>query len=293
MTALSSARLAAIAAVALAVIIAFDGYFTVQQYQRTVVTRFGQLTYVAEPGFHFKLPFVDATRPFRIDITDVSPEKPVNTYTIDNQEVDILFNVYYRVPADRVAFIYQNVSDARERLYIMAVDRLKVEMGKVNVTSVAEKRGQLRDAVKAVLQNDAKSLGIEVTDFQLTNLQYDEGFRNAVKNAAVQKANIEAVEYQRQQAEKSAETARIQAIGQANAARETARGAADARVLQATAEAKAIQLQGEAQAAAIRAQADALKANPDLVNLRRAERWDGKLPTAIYGSAPIPFLQTQ
>ena len=293
MKGLSSAHLAAIAAVILAFIVAFDGYFTVQQYQRTVVTRFGQLTYVAEPGFHFKLPFVDATRPFRIDITDVAPDRAVNTYTIDNQEVDILFNVYYRVPVDQVAFIYQNVSDARERLYIMAVDRLKVEMGKVNVTSVAEKRGQLRDAVKAVLQNDAKSLGIEVTDFQLTNLQYDEGFRNAVKNAAVQKANIEAVEYQRQQAEKAAETARIQAIGQANAARETARGAADARVLQATAEAKAIQLQGEAQAAAIQAQAEALKANPELVNLRRAERWDGKLPTAIYGSAPIPFLQSQ
>lgn len=293
MKALSPARFAAAAAVVFALIVAFDGYFTVQQYQRTVVTRFGQVTYVADPGFHFKLPFVEATHPFRIDITDVAPEKPVNTYTIDNQEVDILFNVYYRVPADQVAFIYQNVNDARERLYIMAVDRLKVEMGKVNVTSVAEKRGQLRDAVKAVLQNDAKSLGIEVTDFQLTNLQYDEGFRNAVKNAAVQKANIEAVEYQRQQAEKSAETARIQAIGQANAARETAAGAADARVLQATAEAKAIQLQGEAQAAAIHAQADALKANPDLVNLRRAERWDGKLPTAIYGSAPIPFLQTQ
>lgn len=293
MKGLSSAHIAAIAAVILAFIVAFDGYFTVQQYQRTVVTRFGQLTYVAEPGFHFKLPFVDATRPFRIDITDVAPDRAVNTYTIDNQEVDILFNVYYRVPVDQVAFIYQNVSDARERLYIMAVDRLKVEMGKVNVTSVAEKRGQLRDAVKAVLQNDAKSLGIEVTDFQLTNLQYDEGFRNAVKNAAVQKANIEAVEYQRQQAEKAAETARIQAIGQANAARETARGAADARVLQATAEAKAIQLQGEAQAAAIQAQAEALKANPELVNLRRAERWDGKLPTAIYGSAPIPFLQSQ
>ena len=293
MKGLSSAHIAAIAAVILAFIVAFDGYFTVQQYQRTVVTRFGQLTYVAEPGFHFKLPFVDATRPFRIDITDVAPDRAVNTYTIDNQEVDILFNVYYRVPVDQVAFIYQNVSDARERLYIMAVDRLKVEMGKVNVTSVAEKRGQLRDAVKAVLQNDAKSLGIEVTDFQLTNLQYDEGFRNAVKNAAVQKANIEAVEYQRQQAEKAAETARIQAIGQANAARETARGAADARVLQATAEAKAIELQGQAQAAAIQSQAEALKANPELVNLRRAERWDGKLPTAIYGSAPIPFLQTQ
>ena len=45
---------------------------------------------------------------------------------------------------------------------------------------------------------------------------------------------------------------------------------------------RAIQLQGEAQAAAIRAQADALKANSNLVELRRAERWDGKLPVNVY-----------
>jgi len=64
-------------------------------------------------------------------------------------------------------------------------------------------------------------------------------------------------------------------------------------LLQAQAEAKGIQLRGEAQAAAIKAQADALKANTELVNLRRAERWDGKLPTNIYGSAPLPFLNVQ
>jgi hypothetical protein len=49
-------------------------------------------------------------------------------------------------------------------------------------------------------------------------------------------------------------------------------------------------LQGEAQAAAIRAQANALKSNPTLIDLRKAERWDGKLPAAIYAGAPIPFL---
>jgi uncharacterized membrane protein YqiK len=72
--------------------------------------------------------------------------------------------------------------------------------------------------------------------------------------------------------------------------REQAKGAADARLLQAQAEAKAIALQGEAQAAAIRAQAEALKSNPTLIDLRKAERWDGKLPAAIYAGAPIPFL---
>lgn len=266
-------------------------YFTVSQNQMAVVTRFGQLQYVADPGLHFKIPFVDAVYPYRTDIQALYPEKAVNTYTVDNQEVDIVFTVFYRIPADQVAFIFTNNRDYETRLMSMTIDRLKAALGQVNVQSVAERRGELRDTIKSTLVHDTKPLGMDVTDFQLTDMQYTQAFRQAVNNAAVQKANIEAVEYQRQQAMKSAETAKIKAEGDANAVRARAAGDADARLLNATAEAKAIQLQGEAQAAAIRAQAEALKANPNLVDLRKAERWDGKLPTSLYGSAPIPFIQ--
>ena len=276
-------------------------YFTVAPNEQAVVTWLGKIVRTEGPGGHVKMPFFESVRLFRTDIADVSPDRPINTYTVDNQEVDVLFNVFYRLPAGQVAHIYESVPDYRQRLYTIAIDRLKAEMGKVNVSAVAEKRGELRNAIKTVLQRDAQSLGIEVTDFQLTNLEYDKRFRDAVASAAVQKANIEQVEYQRQQAEKQAESDRITAIGRANAAREAARGAADAsllqaeanakaRILQANAEAEAIKAQGEAQAAAIQAQAAALKANPDLVNLRKAERWDGKLPTNMYAGAPIPFL---
>jgi regulator of protease activity HflC (stomatin/prohibitin superfamily) len=265
-------------------------FFTVDQNQMTVVTRFGELEYVADPGLHFKLPFVNATTSYRTDIQEIHPEKPVNTYTVDNQEVDVMFTIFYRVPPNRVAFIFSSNRDYQSRILSLAVDRLKAAMGQVNVQIVAEKRGELRDNIKVILVRDMAPLGVEITDFQLTDMQYTQSFRQAVNNAAVQKANIESVEYQRQQAEKQALTARIEAEGKANAQRAAAAGAADARLLQAQAEAKAIQLQGEAQAAAIRAQAEALKTNPNLVELRRAERWDGKLPTNIYGSAPIPFL---
>ena len=278
------------AAILVLLMVILDSYFTVSQNAMAVVTRFGELRYVAGPGFHLKLPFVDSTEAYRIDIQEQHPEKGVNTYTVDNQEVDVVFTVFYRLPPDRIAFVYANNRDFRERLYSMTIDRLKAAMGQVNVQSVAEKRAELRDTIKATLSRDATALGIEVLDFQLTDLQYTEAFRAAVNNAAVQKANIESVEYQRQQAQKAAETAKIKAEGEANAVRAAAAGAADARVLQATAEATAIKLQGEAQAAAIRAQAEALTANPDLVNLRKAERWDGKLPSAIYAGAPIPFL---
>lgn len=268
-------------------------YFTVDQNELTVVTRFGQLEYVAGPGLHFKIPFVNGTQAYRTDILTLSPEGGVNTYTVDNQEVDIVFTIFFRIPADKVAYIYTNNRDYRARLSSLSLDRLKAAMGQVNVQSVAEKRGLLRDTIKTTMVRDAAVLGIEVVDFQLTDLQFTKSFREAVGNAAVQKANIESREYERQQAEKAAQTAKVTAEGQANATRAFAAGAADARILQANAEAGAIKVQGEAQALAIKAQADALKANPDLVNLRRAERWDGKLPSSIYGSAPIPFLNAQ
>lgn len=265
-------------------------YFTVNQNERTVVTRFGQLVYVADPGLHFKMPFVNSTQAYRVDVEEVHPRDPVNTYTVDNQEVDVIFNVFYRLPPDKVAYIYENVRDYKDRLYTMAIDRLKVEMGKVNVTSVAEKRGELRDMVRSVLMNDARSIGVEVTDFTLTDLRYTKSFRDAVELAAAQKAGIETREYERQQAQKTAETAAIAAEGAANAVRAKARGDADARLLAATAEAKAIQLQGEAQAAAIQAQTRALADNPSYVQLRQAERWNGVLPQWTTNSQPLPII---
>jgi regulator of protease activity HflC (stomatin/prohibitin superfamily) len=288
---MAKARLIAGGIIALIVVILLSmTAFTVQQNEMAVVTRFGHLEYVADPGLHFKVPFVNSVQHYRTDIQEIHPDKGVNTYTIDNQEVDVVFTVFYRIPPDKVGYIFTNNRDYQSRLYSIVIDRLKAAMGQVNVQSVAEKRGELRDTIKATLTRDAKALGLDVTDFQLTDMQYTAAFRQAVNNAAVQKANIESVEYQRQQALKAAETAKIKAEGEANAVRAQAAGAADARLLQAQAEAKAIQLQGEAQAAAIRAQAEALKANPDLVSLRKAERWDGKLPAAIYANAPIPFL---
>lgn len=283
---------AALGLILIGLIVVLDGYFTVAPNERVVVTRLGKIVRSADSGFHFKMPFAESTRTFRIDIQDLAPKEGVNTYTIDNQEVDVIFNVFYKVDPNKVEFIYVNVPDFRQRLYIMAIDRLKAAMGKVNVMSVAEKRAELRDTVRETLQHDSASLGLEVTDFQLTNLEYTKSFREAVNAAAVQKANIESREYERQQAEKTAQKVRIEAEGVANALREQAKGEADANISRATAEARAIQMKGEGEAAAILAQAKALASNPELVNLRRVERWNGVLPQNIYAGAPIPFFDT-
>lgn len=264
-------------------------YYTVAPYERAVLTRFGELIAVEGEGLHLKMPFVHSVTYVRTDIQNITPKLAANTYTIDNQEVDVVFNLFYRVSPDQVEFIFRNVQDYKERLESMAVDRLKAEMGKVNVAHVAEKRGELRDRIKAIITRDAASLGVAVTDFQLTNLEYTKSFKIAVEQAATAKAGVETRDQELNQARKTAERAAVEAKGRADAIRAEATGQADANLLVAEATAKAIRLKGEAEAAAIEAQVKALAQNAQLVELRKSERWDGKLPATMLSNV-VPFM---
>jgi len=272
-------------------ILFFSSYYSVEQYERGVLTRFGKIVEVSDPGLHFKVPFIYSVKTYRTDILSLTTDKKgVSTYTVDNQEVHVVFTVQYRIRPDKVAFIFENVQDLDARLFQIAEDRLKAEMGKVNTSHVAEKRGDIRDGIKRVLQEATRTLGIEVADFQLNNIEYDPTFASAVKQAAAARATVETREQERQQSIKVAETDRIVAEGKANAVKEGAKGTAEATLVNATAEAKAIQLKGEAQAMAMRAQAEALARNPVLVEMKKAEAWDGKLPQQLL-SGITPFMQ--
>ena len=68
------------------------------------------------------------------------------------------------------------------------------------------------------------------------------------------------------------------AIAQAKINRETAQGEADALILAATARAEALDLEGQA-----------IARNPQVIELRGVEKWDGKLPVYNGGGA-VPFI---
>jgi regulator of protease activity HflC (stomatin/prohibitin superfamily) len=266
-------------AVFLALVVALSSFYTIGQYEAGVLTRFGKVVGVSDPGLHFKVPFVYSVETYRTDLLALSTsDKGVSVYTVDNQEVHVVFTVQFRTPLDKVAYIYENSQDYRTRLYQIAEDRLKAEFGRVNTSHVAENRGKIRDGVKTVLQAATKDLGVLVVDFQLTNIEYDKTFKGAVQAAAAARAGVEQREQERQQAVKVAEKDKIVAEGTANAMREKARGDADALLLVAQAEAKSIKLKADAMHAAGPAFLDLRRVD---VEQTKAERWDGALPTWI------------
>ena len=274
---------------AIVLVLLSGSFYTVAEYERAVLTSWGEFRAVVEPGLHFKLPVAQAVRHYPVNIQQVTIEQ-VNTYTIDNQELDATVTIFYRLPAEQLESIYRNVPDYEERVAAITIDRFKSELGKVNTSQVAQKRGEVRDRIKEVLSATVEStLGIDIVDLQIPNIDYTDSFRAAVDQAAVAKTLVEKQEQQKRQAEIAADQRRIEAAGLANAAREEAAGQADAKLLQAKAEAEAIRLKGEAEATAIRAQAEALRENPHLIELRKVERWDGSVPQ-WNGTGPLPLL---
>jgi membrane protease subunit HflC len=283
------ASLVAVAAL-LIILYVISPFYTVGEYERTVVTRFGQFDSLAGPGLHFRIPFVNGLETFPINIQRLQKDH-LNTYTVDNQELDALVTLNFRIPENEVRRVFTTNRDYSANLESFMIDRFKREMGKINITQVAAHRGDVALAVQKSLEAEAMSLfGIYIVDFQINDIRYTEQYRRAVDAAAIAKARVEQSEQERRQAEVVAQRQKIQAEGEANAARETARGKADGELLLATAQAKGKELVGLAEAKALEAQGQALRSNASLVQLEIAKRWSGNLPTNMYGTAPLPFL---
>lgn len=268
-------------------------WFTVDEYERGIVTRNGALLRIAEPGLDFKMPFIDSVKEVNITIQQFTTNK-LNTITNDNQEIDGVLTVQYFFPASELGWIYKNASFTHEKLQAMVVDRWKILAGKTNATNFAENRGLIVSDLRAEVQKEAKRLfHIEVTDVQLSNLDYQPSFRAAQERAAVVKTEIEQAEGLNRKAMVEARTMEVQARAAATAVVEAAKGEAQRVEAIAKAQAESIRMRGEAEAGAQRAMADALTSNPLLVKMREAERWNGVLPANIYSGAPLPILNMQ
>lgn len=91
------------------------------------------------------------------------------------------------------------------------------------------------------------------------------------------------------EAKVKAEQEALKAVNEKTKRVTQAEAAAQERRLAAEAEAFKTEVESKARADAIKRESEALSANPNLVNLRVAERWNGVLPH--YTSSAIPMLQ--
>jgi regulator of protease activity HflC (stomatin/prohibitin superfamily) len=250
----------------------FGSWYQVDQGERAIVLRFGELVGESGPGLHFKLPWVDSVR--RITVQNQNKQyRNLEAYSRDQQSANITVSVTY-VVADPSA-VYTQYGDLEGAVSRLIDPRLtagvKTIFGQYDAVRAIQERAALNTDFDAAVTSAIDGGPINVISVQIENIDFSDAYEQSVEQRMLAQVEIQRREQNLRTTEVEAQIARTRAEG----------------------EAEAIRLRGEAEGAAIRARADALRANADLVQLQAVEKWDGKLPTTMVPSTALPFINLQ
>jgi regulator of protease activity HflC (stomatin/prohibitin superfamily) len=266
------------------VIVLLGSWYTIDQGERGVHLRNGAVVGSAEPGLGFKLPLFDTIKTVSVQNLTVQYDK-VQAYSKDQQTAEIRVSVSFHVPPGDVIELYSEYGSI-DGLTGRLVDRpvpTQVEnvFGKYNAVSAVQNRVQLvQDVTKAI--RDSIHGPVVIDSVQIENIDFSDAYEKSIELRM--QAEV-LVQTEKQNLEKEKVNAEI-AVTQA-------RGRADSALAEARANAEATRLKGDAEAAAIKAKAEALAQNQNLVELTRAERWNGVLPTTMIPNSTVPFLNAK
>ena len=149
---------------------ASSAIYTVDQREKAIVFRFGEIIESNdEPGIHFKLPFIEDVQKFdaRIQTMDAAPER-----YLTNEKKNLVVDSFVKWRIRDVARYYVTVSglisSARARLAQRVNDSLREEFGKRTVQEVISgDRGKIMNIVQQATDEQAREIGVEVVDVRL------------------------------------------------------------------------------------------------------------------------------
>lgn len=225
--------------------------------ERGVKTTLGKVSPESfSEGVHFVTPFIS-----HIHTMDVKTQKSniaTTVFTKDIQQARLTYVVNYNLQPENVHKMYREVGkDYKDKVVIPIVEgTIKNVIGGWNASDLIANRSKATTDILAQLQDQLADNYINVTDFQITDIDYSDAFEKAIESKVT--------------AEQEALKAKNQTVKIQEEARQ--------KVITAEAEAKSIRIKAEA-----------LKQNKDLVNLTLAEKWDGKLSQYSMGNT-IPLF---
>ncbi|EPT1451886.1 prohibitin family protein [Escherichia coli] len=272
----------AVALVGLSVV--FGSWYTVDQTERGVVLRNGRIVDVAEPGLHFKWPFVESVEKISTQVHKASYKK-VTAYSNDQQPAVITISVNYAVPPANVAEVYASSKDLDSLvgriLDPQVPEKAENTFGQFTAVSVVQHRA---DFVKAFTENVRVALKevkspLYIESVNVENIDFSDAYEASIEKQM--QAEV-AINTRRQNLETEKVNADIE--------RTRAQGVADGKLAEAKAAADGIKLRGDAEAAALEAKAKAIASNPQLVAMMAVEKWDGMLPKQQVPGSAVPFL---
>jgi prohibitin 2 len=280
-------RDAIIVGVLLVFLLMMNPFNSVPTGSRGVVTQFGRIVRIENEGLALLPPWQKLSI-FSIRAEQADIEKASGS-TSDTQPVFVDLTVRYSIATDKVAEVYEKYShngDLSSYVQTATQEAFKAVTAQYTAPDLIGQRAKVSADINAALQAKLAKYGAQVINIDMRNFAFQESYMKAINSKVEQEQLRLAAENKLKTVESEQKQKVAVAEAEASAAKATADGQAYANLKVATAQAEALKIQNAA-----------LAQNKDVLELRRieveqtkAEKWDGKLPTAIYAGAPIPFL---
>ena len=207
-------------------------------------------------GVHFVMPFISHMH--KMDVKTVKSNISTMAQSKDIQQAKIVYVVNYNLKPEYAPRMYREVGKDYLNVIISPTVEgiVKDVIGKWNAQDIVANREKVASEILSKLREDLGAKYINVSDFQITEIQYSNAFEQAIENKVT--------------AEQDALKAKNVTIQVQEEARQ-----------------KVIAAEAEAKSMAIRAQA--LTQNKALVEYEAVKKWDGKMPQYMLGNS-VPFI---
>lgn len=242
--------------IVLALILVFNTFGVVGAGQRGILLQFGAVQdKVFGEGLYFKIPLIQDV--VKMDVRIQKDEIPASAASKDLQIVTSKIALNYHLSPDSVNKVWQEVGkDYNTRIISPSIqEAVKAESAKFTAEELITKREEVKEQIKANLTQRLLTRSIIVDEFNIIDFEFSRAFNEAIE------------------AKVTAEQLKLKADR-------------DLERIVIEAEQKVADARGKAEAISIEAQA--LRQNPQVVELRWIEKWDGKVPT--YWGEASPFI---
>lgn len=185
----------------LALFVALNSMFTVRENEYACTVRFSKIiSTTAQPGLHFKVPFIDSVKYFS-KATQLYDIPPSEVLTSDKQNMTVDCYILWSISDPKL--FYQTLgssSVAEQRLDALTYNELKTVMGTLAQSDIINmedgaKRNTIYESIATDVDALAKTYGIRVEDVKIKRFDLPESNLNAVYGRMISERNQMAEKY--------------------------------------------------------------------------------------------------
>jgi len=264
------------------IILATSAFVIVDSGHVGVVRTLGAVQPNALPeGFHLKKPFMDKVE--QIDIRLTKAKSKSQAASKDLQTVATQVTVQYSLSGPIAPLTYQRIGKrdvvAATVIEPAIQESVKAVTAQYTAEQLVTKRAEVKQQIQKAIENFINvtlkdknvPTALKIANVAITDFDFSAEFNKAIELKV------------------RAEQEALQALNEKTRRVTQAEAGYQERKLAADGEAYEIEAASKAKADAIAREAKALKDNPQLIQLRLAEKWDGTLPR-FTGGETIPLI---